>query len=705
MSDNQEDENCRIHGFKRNNYFYGKLMTVRDFKDEQKYFNEKRYLINRLIHGSGLVCGLFENDISFPDSGENVRIKFNNDGLVLDCCGREIAIPCDTENGSHEIIIEERLKDGDRKYLTKSDVPDPDSEPDSKQDRGYLYLRYQPCCDERVAAATNSSGCTEEVSESNRIEERFNIIFSKTSPSKGSLVTAPDCKEFFKEVNSQNAHEKIREWIEKIALCPSCNQKDKKVFLACIKKNGSKVIIDSEKTRDLTSLVLNNRLLSELLICHISNFDNPHKTTAQQVGAPVSIDGVSNPGGDIDLEGENTININSDDKNNKITIGETHSGLMGNPHETKHEQLHDIKEVDPTDNDKAKDKHVSNDDAKKWNSSISNINNIGPDSAGNFALNEGNNISITSDTNGVTIASKHNGGGVECFTGVVIFRNIQPGASYNSREIKPDKKTLGFILGIEMEERIITGARLRETDVSLKSIQSIHSGNFIINIENQSENDIPELRVRWWAITPKEMGEDEVTPPGQVNILPKNVILAPRDKQEFIAAVTGSEDVKINWGPKELIEGNILSEVGPNKAIFTAPKNPGKYRIVATSDADQSKRDETIAKVYLFSWNDVPGKDEENLIELLNKKFGISWAKTAKIEKTDDGRTIIVSTGKNSLSLELNDKENKVTLKIEDHTYEKFLIKEENNKINIYPEKDDIQDRIQKTLRDHKRQK
>ena len=42
----------------RNNYFFAKLMTVRDFFAEQTYFNNKRWLLNRLIHGWGVVCGL-----------------------------------------------------------------------------------------------------------------------------------------------------------------------------------------------------------------------------------------------------------------------------------------------------------------------------------------------------------------------------------------------------------------------------------------------------------------------------------------------------------------------------------------------------------------------------------------------------------------------------------------------------------------------
>jgi hypothetical protein len=38
---NIEENSCRLHLFERNQYFYGKLMTVRIFETEQRYFNEK----------------------------------------------------------------------------------------------------------------------------------------------------------------------------------------------------------------------------------------------------------------------------------------------------------------------------------------------------------------------------------------------------------------------------------------------------------------------------------------------------------------------------------------------------------------------------------------------------------------------------------------------------------------------------------------
>ncbi len=62
MADNTskvEDITCETFPpFQRNNYFYGKLLSVKDFKMEQQYFINKNRLSNLFIHGSGVVCGL-----------------------------------------------------------------------------------------------------------------------------------------------------------------------------------------------------------------------------------------------------------------------------------------------------------------------------------------------------------------------------------------------------------------------------------------------------------------------------------------------------------------------------------------------------------------------------------------------------------------------------------------------------------------------
>jgi hypothetical protein len=53
----------------------------------------------------------------------------------------------------------------------------------------------------------------------------------------------------------------------------------------------------------------------------------------------ISVDGVSNPKGNIDLVQTNAITITPDDANNRITIGENHSARTDNPHGTTAAQV------------------------------------------------------------------------------------------------------------------------------------------------------------------------------------------------------------------------------------------------------------------------------------------------------------------------------------------------------------------------------
>ena len=48
---------CEIPVMARNNYFTGKLMVERDFRDEQGYFIGKDRRHDQYLHGWGAVCG------------------------------------------------------------------------------------------------------------------------------------------------------------------------------------------------------------------------------------------------------------------------------------------------------------------------------------------------------------------------------------------------------------------------------------------------------------------------------------------------------------------------------------------------------------------------------------------------------------------------------------------------------------------------
>jgi hypothetical protein len=74
----------------RNHYFYGKLLDVFHFELETDYMNAKRWLLNRMVTGWGVVCGL---DVQMVGDGGAIRVT---SGVALDSWGREIIVPADS---------------------------------------------------------------------------------------------------------------------------------------------------------------------------------------------------------------------------------------------------------------------------------------------------------------------------------------------------------------------------------------------------------------------------------------------------------------------------------------------------------------------------------------------------------------------------------------------------------------------------------
>ena len=70
---------------RRNHYFYGKLLDELHLRMEQDYFNDKRWLLNRLALGRGVLCGL-----QVSAQGKTICVSA---GVAVDGLGREIVIP------------------------------------------------------------------------------------------------------------------------------------------------------------------------------------------------------------------------------------------------------------------------------------------------------------------------------------------------------------------------------------------------------------------------------------------------------------------------------------------------------------------------------------------------------------------------------------------------------------------------------------
>src|ERR1051326_8907633 len=73
----------------RNKYFQGKRLTADSFRVEQDYLIERRHLVNRAIHGWGVVYG-YGVDVHTPEAGSDDVPSDSLDigpGLALDECG------------------------------------------------------------------------------------------------------------------------------------------------------------------------------------------------------------------------------------------------------------------------------------------------------------------------------------------------------------------------------------------------------------------------------------------------------------------------------------------------------------------------------------------------------------------------------------------------------------------------------------------
>ena len=147
--------NHKILPYERNRYFYGKLLTVRDFEIEQRYFNDKRRMLNRLLVGPGLLAGL--NVLSVDD--KTILVE---PGVALDYLGREIVV--ETPFISRLSVIEG--------FDTISD-----------QTEAYLNIRYDEVNKEAVhnvsANTQNESG----QSEFNRVAEGYQLCLTAEQPS------------------------------------------------------------------------------------------------------------------------------------------------------------------------------------------------------------------------------------------------------------------------------------------------------------------------------------------------------------------------------------------------------------------------------------------------------------------------------------------------------------------------------------------
>lgn len=89
----------------RNNYYEGKRLTPRSFAAEQRYLVERRRLLNRAVHGWGVVHGLAVGDGRHALKQERPFVLRIGPGLALDACGRELWQPQEIGLGIRDLLV------------------------------------------------------------------------------------------------------------------------------------------------------------------------------------------------------------------------------------------------------------------------------------------------------------------------------------------------------------------------------------------------------------------------------------------------------------------------------------------------------------------------------------------------------------------------------------------------------------------------
>lgn len=169
---NTKGKKCAYNNFKRIRYFHGMLMSDRDFREEQLYHQEKRKLLNRHLHGWGVVCGL---GVEIDDNGKYLVVQ---PGMALDCFGNEIVISEACKVDIDKLIIPDSSGNQNN---------DPCYEPPvtEKETTYYLGISYGESPADPVPVYAPPGGCEEKTCEHSRFHEGFCLeLLTSCNPPK-----------------------------------------------------------------------------------------------------------------------------------------------------------------------------------------------------------------------------------------------------------------------------------------------------------------------------------------------------------------------------------------------------------------------------------------------------------------------------------------------------------------------------------------
>jgi hypothetical protein len=205
---------CDIPAFCRSHYYRGKLLTERDFADEQQYHRDRMRLHTLALHGWGVVCGLkVRPHPHCPD-----RRLVVEEGLAIDRCGREIRVlkPAFIELPQSPAPAPKPPAEPAHEHLEQSGAdhaaPPEACEPEPQPKELYLCITYTECETEFSPAPFDDCGCvTDSRLQPNRVCEGFRLELFECKPSFWNKAIersceANDCREIYGE-GCERCHE------------------------------------------------------------------------------------------------------------------------------------------------------------------------------------------------------------------------------------------------------------------------------------------------------------------------------------------------------------------------------------------------------------------------------------------------------------------------------------------------------------------
>jgi hypothetical protein len=232
----------------RNRYYYGKLLDEYHLRLEQEYGNAKRWLINRLSLGAGVLCGL---EVVSSADGDRVRVR---PGVAIDGLGREIVV------------------DDDSPAVDPRQPTDECGRPDGVPVRGAatvtLYVCYHECLTEPARALVSKCG-TEPECENGIVRERYRLRIREGEPAPPGLVTPDQCTQIFAQLPPRTTRREVLCRTLPIACDPP---EEECVPLAVLRLNedGRVVAIESCAFR---RTLYSNAVLLDLILCLASRVD------------------------------------------------------------------------------------------------------------------------------------------------------------------------------------------------------------------------------------------------------------------------------------------------------------------------------------------------------------------------------------------------------------------------------------------------